>query len=68
MGDKMVTIASFDEPYKAHIARAKLESEGIKCFLSGENFVATYWLCSRIEGGIKLKVRESDSKAAVEIL
>jgi len=68
MSDALVTVASFDEPYKAHIARMKLESEGIKCFLSGENFVATYWLCSRIEGGIKLKVKESNSIAAVEIL
>ncbi|MGB7581592.1 MAG: DUF2007 domain-containing protein [Sedimentisphaerales bacterium] len=68
MSDTLVTVASFDEPYKANIAKAKLESEGIKCFLSGENFVATYWLLSRAEGGIKLKVREADSKAAIEIL
>ena len=68
MSDALVTVASFDEPYKAHIARMKLESEGIKCFLSGENFVATYWLLSRVEGGIKLKVKEADSKAAIEIL
>jgi len=68
MSDTLVTVASFDEPYKANIARMKLESEGIKCFLSGENFVATYWLLSRVEGGIKLKVKEADSKAAIEIL
>ena len=30
--------------------------------------MATYWLLSRAEGGIKLKVREADSKAAIEIL
>jgi len=68
MSNTLVTVASFDEPYKANIAKAKLESEGIKCFLSGENFVATYWLLSRVEGGIKLKVKEADSKAATEIL
>jgi Zn finger protein HypA/HybF involved in hydrogenase expression len=68
MSDTLVMVASFDEPYKANIAKAKLESEGIKCFLSGENFVATYWLLSRVEGGIKLKVNEADSKAASEIL
>ena len=56
MSDILVTVASFDEPYEAHIARMRLESEGIKCFLGGENFVATYWLLSRVEGGIKLKV------------
>lgn len=68
MSDILVTVASFDEPYKAHIARMRLESEGIKCFLGGENFVATYWLLSRVEGGIKLKVKEPDSKASIEIL
>jgi hypothetical protein len=68
MGDKFVTVASFDEPYKANIAKIKLESEGIKCFLSGENFVATDWLLSLAAGGIKLKVNEADSKTATEIL
>ena len=68
MSGTLVTVASFDEPYKANIAKAELESEDIKCFLSGENFVATYWLLSRAEGGIKLKVNEADSKAAIEIL
>ena len=68
MSNTLVTVASFDEPYEAHIARMRLESEGIKCFLGGENFVATYWLLSRVEGGIKLKVKEADSKAAIEIL
>jgi hypothetical protein len=68
MSDTLVTVASFDEPHKANIARMKLESEGIKCFLSGENFVATYWLYSLAEGGIKLKVNEADLAAASEIL
>jgi hypothetical protein len=68
MRDKFVTVASFDEPYKANIAKIKLEAEGIKCFLSGENFVATYWLLSRAEGGIKLKVNEADAETATEIL
>ena len=68
MSSTLVTVASFDEPCKANIAKIKLESEDIECFLSGENFVATYWLLSRAEGGIKLKVKEADSKAAMEIL
>jgi hypothetical protein len=68
MSNALVTVASFNEPYKANIARMKLESEGIKCFLSGENFVETYWLYSLADGGIKLKVKESDSNAAIEIL
>ena len=68
MDEKFVTIANFDEPYGANIARIKLESEGIKCFLTGENFVATYWLMSLAEGGIKLKVKESDAAGALKVL
>ena len=68
MAEKLVTIAIFYEPYRANIARVKLESEGIKCFLTGENFVATYWLMSFAENGIKLIVKKSDSARALEVL
>jgi len=68
MTDKLITIANFIEPFQANLARVKLESEGIKCFLGGENFVATYWLLSNADRGIKLQVRESDAKRALEIL
>ena len=33
MSDALVTVASFDEPYKANIAKIKLESEGIECLV-----------------------------------
>ena len=68
MTDKLITIANFIEPFQADLARAKLESEGIKCFLAGENFVATYWLLSNADRGIKLQVRESEAERALEIL
>ncbi len=68
MADRLVTIANFNEPYRANIARIKLESDGIKCFLAGENFVDTYWLLSVAEGGIKLHVKESDVARALEVL
>jgi DNA-directed RNA polymerase subunit M/transcription elongation factor TFIIS len=68
MTDKLITIANFIEPFQADLARAKLESEGIKCFLAGENFVATYWLLSNADRGIKLQVRESEAEKALEVL
>jgi hypothetical protein len=68
MTDKLITIANFVEPFQANLARVKLESEGIKCFLAGENFVATYWLLSGADRGIKLQVRESEAERALEIL
>ena len=36
--------------------------------LSGENFVATYWLLAGADRGIKLKVAEPDAPEAAKIL
>jgi hypothetical protein len=68
MADKLITIANFIEPFQADLARVKLESEGIRCFLAGENFAATYWLLSGADRGIKLQVRQSEAERALEIL
>lgn len=68
MADRLITIATFDEPLKANMAKIKLESEGIGCFLAGENFVATYWLLANAERGIKLQVKKSEAERALKIL
>jgi Zn finger protein HypA/HybF involved in hydrogenase expression len=68
MTDKLITIANFNEPLEANLAKIKLESEGIKCFLLGENFVATYWFLSQADRGIKLQVKKSEAERALEIL
>lgn len=72
MTDRFVTIGNFafgpDPATEAEFARIKLEAEGIACFLTGSNFAATYWLCSGANRGVKLQVKESDVKKALEIL
>jgi hypothetical protein len=68
MDEKIIKIANFEEYTKAEIIKIALEREGIQCFLSGENFVATYWLYTGIEGGIKLYIKESDEQKALEII
>jgi hypothetical protein len=68
MDDKIIKIASFLDYTKAEITKIALESEEIECLLSGENFVATYWLYANAEGGIKLYIKESDKQKALEIL
>ncbi len=72
MPDNLVTIANFaftpDPVSQAELAKIKLEVEGIKCFLSGKNFIGIHWLCSAVAGGVKLQVRKSDAKRASEIL
>jgi hypothetical protein len=68
MDEKIIKIASFFDYTKAEITKIALESEGIECFLSGENFVATYWIYANADGGIKLYINESDKQQALEIL
>jgi hypothetical protein len=62
MPEELVTIATFNVAVEADLARAKLESEGIECFLADE--YSRYLQA----GGIKLQVGESDAQRAVEIL
>ena len=68
MADKLITIARFNEPLQAELAKIKLDVEGINCFLAGENFVGTYWLLANAEGGVKLQVKETDAEKALEII
>ncbi len=60
----VVTIASFNEPLEAEMAKLRLESAGIEVFLSGEN--------ARILepglGPLQLQVSEEDEADARAIL
>ena len=62
------TVARFREPYKAHIARGKLEAEGIPAIVLDEHLVQIDWLYSQAIGGVKVQVPEEALKRAQEIL
>lgn len=68
MAQKLVTIARFQDPVEAALARNRLEAAGIKAALSDENLVAMDWLLTNAIGGIKLMVLDSDSDRAVDVL
>ena len=68
MTEKLVTIATYADPIEANLAKIKLASEDIDCFLADENAVAVYWLAAGAMGGIKLQVKEADASKAAEIL
>lgn len=68
MDEKIIKIARFDDYLQAEIAKIALESENIKCFLGGDNFVATYGLYSSTVGGVELCIKESDKEKSLEIL
>jgi hypothetical protein len=65
---RWVAVCSYAHPAEAHIARQKLESEGIDAYLDNENLVATDWLLANATAGIKLMVREPDVPAADAVL
>jgi hypothetical protein len=56
MSDRLVTIATFQEPVAAALAKNYLESEGIPAALIDEATIATDWMLSAAIGGIKLQV------------
>jgi Putative prokaryotic signal transducing protein len=64
---ELVTVRSFDNEVEAEFAKARLESNGIQCFLSGDD-------CGGLRpaltftNGIKLIVRADDVGRAEEII
>ncbi|MGJ3255801.1 MAG: DUF2007 domain-containing protein [Alcanivorax sp.] len=47
----MITVARFSMPDEAHIAKSRLESEGIPAFVADEHTVGMNWLYSNAMGG-----------------
>ena len=72
MEDDLVTIRNYafgpDPAGEAELARIKLESAGIPCFLGDREFASTCWLYSGASRGVKLQVKRSDAERALEVL
>lgn len=66
--ERLVTIAAFREPIEAHLARSRLECEGVACKLADEHIVGVYALSAGAVGGVKLRVRERDREHALRVL
>jgi hypothetical protein len=64
VSSEFVTVAKFLDPAEAHLAVGALESEGIECFLQGENANSIVPMAFRT----RLVVNGSDEAAAREIL
>jgi hypothetical protein len=62
-----VTVATFNYLHEAYVPKAKLESEGILCFLKDEHtmFIQPFFSVSE---GIKLQVGNDDAEDAIQIL
>jgi len=65
---ELTTIATFDNMPSAYIAKGRLETEGIPCWLKDENLGQTNWLYNIAVGWIKLQVEPQNVQRAREIL
>ena len=68
MQPKLVTIATFDSPLPAHIARNSLVAAGIVAMISNESIAGNAWHLTGAVGGVQLHVRADDVEAALKIL
>lgn len=66
--EPMVTVAVYDTPYVAGLAKSELESYDIPVFLADEYTIGVNVLYSNALGGIKVKVPESFAEDASRIL
>jgi hypothetical protein len=61
--ETFVTVATFGNAPEAHMARSRLESEGISAFLMDE-LAPTTWGLMNAPGGVRLQVAEKDAVRA----
>ncbi|MGO9147653.1 MAG: hypothetical protein ACLQDF_14930 [Desulfomonilia bacterium] len=66
--EKYVTIATYIGAWEAHLARAKLESEGIYALVLDDQTASINWIYSSALCAVRLQVREEDSKRAIHLL
>lgn len=64
----LTRIASYTDPIEAHLARGRLEAEGIPAFVCHEHHVWAYWIQSLLLGGVKVYVHPNDTARAREII
>jgi hypothetical protein len=63
-----VILRRFRDLIEADLAKGKLESAGIDCFIADENLVRMDWFYSNAIGGLRLLVQPEDAESARAIL
>lgn len=68
MPDEIVTLAQYDRPVDAHLARGQLEVEGISCIVINDG-IDNLSVYHAVEPGlVRLQVRAEDRERASEVL
>ena len=68
MPEEFVTLATFNTPEEAYLLKIRLETEGIRVYLSGEAAVGMAWHLGIALGGVRLQVSSADVERAVAAL
>ncbi len=68
MPGEWIAVASYSQPVQAHLARTRLEAEGIPCVVGDEHLVRVDWLLSNAVGGVKLMVPRAEIERARDAL
>lgn len=68
MADKFVTVATYNLPYEAELAKNLLENEGIQSFLTGGLTADTLFGNAGLADQVRLQVREDDARRAAGLL
>ena len=64
----LVTIARYLELLDAELAKTRLESAGIRCWLADDNMVRLNWFYSSYFGGVRVQVPQDEAEDAAKIL
>lgn len=64
----MIVLKTFDNYFSANIVLARLQQEGVRCYLKDEHTVTIDPLLNCAVGGIKLAVKKEDVPLAIELL
>ncbi|WP_097458626.1 putative signal transducing protein [Mangrovitalea sediminis] len=62
------TVAQYAQLYEAHLARARLESEGLEVMIADEHTVTLQSLYADALGGVRVQVLDEDADRARAIL
>lgn len=65
---RLVTVAAFNSPVEADLARSRLTEAGIPASLADETTAGNFWVLVNAVGGVKLQVWEDDLARARETL
>jgi hypothetical protein len=64
----LVLLRSFRDLPEALLAKGKLESAGVPCFLADDNMVRMDWFISNLLGGVKILVDPENFSEASRLL